>query len=191
MTAREGERKTRGEQEQLERFVELLSTYATEALTARLLDQATGGELTPAQLDALVFLQRHGGCSAKALSEGLNISIPSATRLVDRMVRKALVDRRESGADRRLVQLTVTPAGESALARVRQARVQSLRQTLETFAPEERERLLSLLERFLLAALRDEQTVKDCCRHCGTEHDLSCVVNEAYQALVGHAIESP
>ncbi len=191
MTMQGAEDTRRDDRVQLERFVELLSTYASEVLTSRLLDEATGGELTPAQYEAIVFLHRHGGCSAKALSEGLQISIPSSTRLVDRLVRKKLVDRRESGADRRLVQLTVTPAGGAALQAVRQARVRRLQQALETFAPVERERLLALLERFLLAALRDEQTVRDCCRRCGTEHDLHCVVNEAYQALVGHAIECP
>ena len=181
----------RDKRDQLERFVELLGTYASSVLTGRLLADVTHGELTSAQFDAMMFIERHGGCSAKALSEGLHISIPSSTRLVDRLVRKRLVDRRESGEDRRLVRLTVTPVGLRTLAAMRDARVARLRQTLETFAPAERERLLELMERFLLAALRDEQTVHDCCLHCGADHDGGCVVNEAYLALVGRPIEHP
>ena len=136
-----------------------------------------------------MFIQRHGGCSAKALSEGLRISIPSSTRLVDRLVRKRLVDRRESGVDRRLVILTLTPVGESALGAVREAHLLRLQQTVNTFAPDERDVLLGLLERFLLAALSDVQLVEECCLRCGTEHDVKCVANKAHIALVGRPID--
>ncbi|HEY3375982.1 MAG TPA: MarR family transcriptional regulator [Armatimonadota bacterium] len=175
---------------QLERLVELFGSYVSTVLIGRLLDEETDG-VTPAQLDALSFLERHGGCSAKALSEGLRISIPSSTRLVDRLVRKALVDRRESGVDRRLVILSVTPAGRAALRAVREAHVAGLRQALSTFAPSERDTLLQLLERLLLAALNDVKTVEDCCLRCGSEHDGGCVVNEAHIALVGKPIAHP
>ena len=178
-------------QGRLERLVELLGTYASAVLSGRLLDEATDGELTAAQYDAMSFIQRHGGCSAKALSEGLQISIPSSTRLVDRLVRKGLVDRRESGVDRRLVILSVTETGQLALQAVREMHIARLRNTLQTFDPDEREMLLALLERFLQAALCDVQTVEDCCLRCGTDHDGACVVNEAHIALVGRPIEHP
>jgi DNA-binding MarR family transcriptional regulator len=174
-----------GEGARLERIVELLGTYASAILTGRLLEEATDGALTAAQMDAIVFIRQHGGCSAKALSEGLGISIPSSTRLVDRMVRKGLVDRRESGVDRRLVHLSVTATGEDALRAVRLARVARLREALATLDPTEHEALLGLLERFLRAALRDVFTVEACCRHCGDEHDRACVVNAAHLALLG------
>jgi len=180
-----------GQRDQLERLVELLGGYSSTVLVGRQLEKVTGGELTPAQLEALVYIHRHGGCSAKALSEGLRISIPSSTRLVDRLVRKALVDRRESGEDRRLVQLTVTTTGEHALRLVQEARIDRLQRALEAIPAAERGTLLALLERLLRAAMCDEQTVEDCCLHCGTEHDKSCVVNEAHLALVGRPIDRP
>lgn len=180
-----------GPHDQLARVVELLGIYTSTVLISRQLEKVTGGELTPAQWEALSFLARHGGCSAKALSAGLHISIPSSTRLVDRLVRKLLVDRRESGTDRRLVYLTVTEAGRTALRMVQDARVAQLQQALATFPPDERHTLLGLLERLMRAALRDEQTVTNVCLHCGTEHDRDCVVNEAHLALLGRPIERP
>ncbi len=173
----------------IERVLELLSTYASDVLTARLLEETTGGELTPAQLEALIFIHRHDGCSVKDLSEGLHISIPSSTRLVDRLVRKSLVDRRESGVDRRLVQMTVTPVGVVALKAVRTARLARVEEALAPFAPTERTHLLVVLERFVRAALRDVETVEVCCRHCGNDHDRSCVVNTAHLALAGRPID--
>ncbi|HEX2950773.1 MAG TPA: MarR family transcriptional regulator [Armatimonadota bacterium] len=178
-------------QGQLERLVELLGTYSSSVLIGRLLDETTDGEITPAQFDALAFIERHGGCSAKTLSEGLRISIPSSTRLVDRLVRKNLVNRCESGVDRRLLNLTVTAEGESALRAVREAHITRLQHALESFEPAEREALLKLLERFLQASLSDIETVEDCCLRCGAEHDGACVVNEAHIALVGRPIEHP
>lgn len=178
-------------QDQLERLVGLLGTYSSVVLKDRILEEATGGELTPAQLDALEFIHHHGGCSAKALSEGLHISIPSSTRMVDRMVRKHLVDRRENGEDRRLVMLTVTATGSAALKAVRAAHLARLQQALAPFKPHERSVMLALLERFLHAVLCDIQTVEDCCLHCGSDHNGDCVVNEAHIALVGHPIVHP
>ncbi|MHB9130763.1 MAG: MarR family winged helix-turn-helix transcriptional regulator [Armatimonadota bacterium] len=177
--------------EQLERLVELLSAYSSSVLTGRLLEEATGGELTHAQLDAMTFIQRHGGCSAKALSEGLRISIPSATRLVDRLVLKGMVDRHESGVDRRLIEVYVTATGVDALSVVQRTRIDRFQHALAAFKPEDRETLLRLMEDFLRVVLCDEQTVEDCCRHCGDEHDGGCVVNTAHLALVGRPIEHP
>jgi len=175
--------------DQFEQCFDLLNAYAATVLTERILAEVTDGGLTPAQLDALTYIHRHGGCSAKALAEGLHISIPSSTRLVDRLERKALVDRRESSVDRRLVILTVTPEGEDALATIRAGRVARLQQALETFTPADREHFTALLERLVLAVLRDEQTVNDCCLHCGSEHENSCMANQAHLALVGRPIE--
>jgi DNA-binding MarR family transcriptional regulator len=179
------------ERHQLERFVDLLGAYSALELTTRVLDTVTDGSLTPAQLEALTFIARHGGCSTKTLSEGLRISIPSATRSVDRLVRKQLVDRRESGVDRRLVMLTATPAGEALLHAVQQVRVQRLADALGSLTPAEGAQLLTLLERFLLVALNDEHAVAACCLHCGTEHDGGCVVNAAHTALLGRPVEHP
>jgi len=175
--------------EQLGMFVELLGAYSSAVLTDRLLDEATGGGLTSAQYEALVFVNRHGDCSAKALAEGLHISIPSSTRLVDRLVRKKLMNRREGDADRRLVRLSVTAAGQRALVAIHEARIARLEGALETFDPAERAQLFGLLERLLLATMRDAQTVDDCCLRCGTEHFAACVVNEAHLALKGTPIE--
>lgn len=175
----------------LERFVELLGAYSASVLTARLLDDVTGGGVTPAQFEALEFIHRHGGCSAKALSEGLRISIPSSTRLVDRLVRKTLVDRRESAEDRRLVHLSLTAKAGTVLADVRAARITRLSRALATLSAGEQVQLHDLLERFLRAVLCDEQTVTDCCLHCGSEHDQDCVVNAMHEALLGRPIACP
>jgi DNA-binding MarR family transcriptional regulator len=181
----------RTEREQLERLVEMLGSYAHAVLSGHLLERATGGKLTAAQLHALAFVSRHAGCSTKALSAGLRTSIPSATRLVDRLVRKGLIDRCESGEDRRLVQLRVTPTAETALRSVQEARIAQLEAAVSALPADERPPLLGGLERLLRAMMRDAETVEACCLHCGSAHDRTCVVNTAHVALVGRPIARP
>lgn len=177
--------------EKLGRLVELLGAYASITLTGRLADDTPEGDLTPAQLGAIEYVQHHQGCSVKSLSEGLHISIPSATRLVDRLVRKALVDRRESGVDRRLVTLSLTETGLTALQAVHAAHLGRLNAAMQAFQPEERATLMAMLERFLLAALDDVRTIEGCCRHCGPDHESACILNEAHLALSGTPIANP
>ena len=172
----------------LEGLLDLLALYSSLVLTEQLLAEATGGELTSSQLQGLTFIRQHGDCSAKALSEGLNIAIPSATRLVDRLVRKKLVTRCENASDRRLVKLATTPTGEALLQKVRSAHLARLQQALTNLTQAEQEQLFALLERFLLSALCDESSLRQCCRHCGIEHDGDCLVNEAHKALLGKPI---
>lgn len=172
----------------LEGLLDLLSIYSSSVLTDQLLADSTGGELTSSQLQGLTFIRQHDGCSVKALSEGLYIAIPSATRMVDRLVRKNLVTRCENASDRRLVQLAATAAGMAVLLKVRAAHLALVQQALSTLSPAEQAQLLALLERFLMAALCDETALRQCCRHCGIEHDGDCLVNEAHKALLGRAV---
>jgi DNA-binding MarR family transcriptional regulator len=173
----------------LELLVELLGAFSSSVLTTNLLTEGQASGLTIAQWEALAFLARHGGCSSKALAEGLRISVPSATRLVDRLTRKSLVDRRESEEDRRLVILTLTNEGCRALSRVREARAILLEHALRTLPASDREALLALLEHFLRAVLSDAHALEVMCRHCGTDHTRDCVVNEAHLALLGTPVE--
>lgn len=176
------------ERSSLAGLLDLLGLYSSSVLTDQLLTEATVGELTSSQFQGLNFIRQHAGCSAKALSEGLNIAIPSATRLVDRLVRKNLVTRCENANDRRLVKLAATATGEAVLQKVRAAHLARLQQALTSLSPTEQAQLLTLLERFLIAALCDETALKQCCRHCGIEHDGECLVNEAHKALLGRPV---
>lgn len=177
--------------EKVEQLVDLLGACSSEVLTAHLLDDLTAGQVTPVQLEALSFIDRHREPSVKALAEGLRTSIPSATRLVDRLVRKALVSRRESEVDRRLVELNLTEAGRTMLHQLRRERVARLQHALDTFDAREREVFIQYMDRFLLAMLRDARMAAECCRHCGADHDGACVVNIAHLALAGQPIAHP
>jgi DNA-binding MarR family transcriptional regulator len=65
-------------------------------------------DLTMGQIRALVSLRMHGPCAVGGLAELLAISEPTASQLVDRLVKRGLVERREDAADRRRVLVSLT-----------------------------------------------------------------------------------
>ena len=82
--------------------------------------------LSQPQLRALGYLGRHPGSPLSAVAESLGLGLPTASRLIDGLVRGGYVERQTAASDRRCARLAPTAAGrqalEAALAQV-QARV--------------------------------------------------------------------
>src|SRR5438552_7075407 len=72
-------------------------------------------DLTMAQLKAVLFLEQ-GPSPMSKLASGLQVSLPSATATIDRLVERGLVQRREEPADRRLVVVSLAHDGEALVA---------------------------------------------------------------------------
>jgi DNA-binding MarR family transcriptional regulator len=72
---------------------------------------AAAEETTIAQYRALVVLASRGPQRLVDLAEALNVAPSTAGRMCDRLVRKGLIRRHRARADRRAVQVSVTPAG--------------------------------------------------------------------------------
>jgi DNA-binding MarR family transcriptional regulator len=88
------------------------------------------GSVSLAHLNVLILLEANGAMSMGRLAEALDISVASATGVVDRMEARGLVERRHDAEDRRVV-LVVPGAGAKDLlggidARRRQALVKLL-----------------------------------------------------------------
>ena len=72
---------------------------------------AAAEETTIAQYRALVVLASRGPQRLVDLAEALAVAPSTAGRMCDRLVRKGLIRRHRTRADRRVVQVSVTPAG--------------------------------------------------------------------------------
>jgi DNA-binding MarR family transcriptional regulator len=62
------------------------------------------------QLHALFHMGKHAVTMGE-LAEEMNITLPSATSLVDRLVKSGWVERQPDADDRRIIRLSVTEAG--------------------------------------------------------------------------------
>jgi DNA-binding MarR family transcriptional regulator len=82
-------------------------------------------ELTLAQYRLLAMVAS-GDERASQLAGRLALSKPTVTAVVDGLVERGLLARSEVAADRRVVRLTLTPAGRSALAATEAAMAEQL-----------------------------------------------------------------
>jgi DNA-binding MarR family transcriptional regulator len=87
------------------------------------------GALSLIHLNVLMQLRFRGPVTMSHLAEMLDVSVASATGIVDRMEKKGVIERRRSDEDRRVVEVHVTQMGEdvfSAMQAERQARMTNM-----------------------------------------------------------------
>ena len=95
------------------------------------------GSLSIIQLHVLTILEGEGPVSMSRLAEALDVSVASATGIVDRMEQRALVERRHAANDRRVVLVHPTRAGESVFAELEHQRRMMLRDVLSRLTNDE------------------------------------------------------
>ncbi|MGH9182334.1 MAG: MarR family winged helix-turn-helix transcriptional regulator [Acidimicrobiales bacterium] len=93
--------------------------------------------LSVPQLRALLFVRRRPGGSLSELAAQLGVGLPSASALVERLVRGGRLERSRDPAERRRVALTLTPAGSRELERALGATRARLAETLARVPPAE------------------------------------------------------
>jgi DNA-binding MarR family transcriptional regulator len=105
-------------------------------------------ELNTAQEEVLEVIRRHGPLTLAELGRLLVCEAASPSRLVDGLVRRGYVDRRRGVGDKRVVMLTLTPAGEQAVeATLRIGGVRA--QIAERLTTEQIEQMTALLARLV------------------------------------------
>jgi DNA-binding MarR family transcriptional regulator len=126
-------------------------------ITDELLDEMTGwspgdrlrvfrswlrGSLSLIQLNVLTVLESEGPLPMGRIAETLDVSVASATGIVDRLEERDLVERRPGSTDRRVVEVHPTAAGAAIFRDLLAERRAYLARTLERLTDRE---LASLL----------------------------------------------
>jgi DNA-binding MarR family transcriptional regulator len=93
-------------------------------------------------------------------AELVHVSLPAASRMVDELVRRGFVQRREDAEDRRMKRVRLTDDGRLVIRRLNAARLSGLREFTDGLSDGERRKLAAalgkLLEREEIAACRPE-----------------------------------
>lgn len=113
--------------------------------------------LTNLQLGALGAVYRHSNCMMSDLAQDMFVVPPAATRIVDELVGKNLIERIADDKDRRVVRLRITEQGREAVDRVHQEASVLLAQVLEEMGEEEQLALLKGLQGFINAVMEVEE----------------------------------
>ncbi len=90
----------------------------------------TDVDLTMAQLKTLVVLVDEGPCSIGHIARALNVSLPNASHLVDRLVRLDLAKRAEDATDRRRILASASAKGVDVLQSMRNGGREQIREAL-------------------------------------------------------------
>ena len=140
-------------------FTTLVTASARSARQHERILRAASVSLTPAGLRALRVVERFGPIKVSDVARRLDVDQSTASRQIRPLEEQALVERTSDGDDGRVSWLGLTDAGERVLGRVRDVFLNDFAVALDDWAPEDRDRLGLLLERFradLLAARVDE-----------------------------------
>ncbi|MDX1620701.1 MAG: MarR family transcriptional regulator [Nitriliruptorales bacterium] len=93
-----------------------------------------------------------GARQVSAVADHCGRHVSSASRVVDALVGRGLLNRSEDPDDRRAVHLTLTDEGERIAQRILAAHAEVLSRSLEQLGPEDGAQFLKLLRQFSLAA---------------------------------------
>lgn len=130
----------------------LAASKALVGVAARSLAALDDDEITLPQFRALLLVVEGRATATGDLAELLEVHPSNATRLVDRMVAKGLVERQASPDDRRVVSLGATAGGRAVVGRALRRRRRAIEETLADLAPGEVVAVGSALTRFAAAA---------------------------------------
>lgn len=105
-----------------------------EKLTRRMFTRILGGvartlaenDLSVAQLAALYLIDEQESLRISDVAAELALSAPTASRMVDDLVRQKLVAREEDATDRRARVLTLTAKGRTFVAKSSEARMETI-----------------------------------------------------------------
>lgn len=105
-----------------------------------------GGQMSVPQFRCLAFVARDPGTSIGAVAAFLGVTMPTASAMVDRLMRAGEVASRVSSQDRRRLELELTPAGQAHLRRIRRDARAELAQALSTCNDTDRQQLCQGLD---------------------------------------------
>jgi len=113
--------------------------FAAIGLTTIALEQAAPGDLTFQQWRALVVLGRAGDTRVSDVAARVGVSLPSASRLIARLMERGYVDSARDDHDRRETNVTLTRRGaqvrRAVISRRRQLMMSALGAEAGTLAP--------------------------------------------------------
>src|SRR5690349_17862335 len=75
----------------------------------------SGDDLTVPQFRTLMFVRRHSGASLSEVAEHIGLTLPSISKMIDRLEARDLLARLAAPNDRRRICLELTPLGLSTL----------------------------------------------------------------------------
>jgi DNA-binding MarR family transcriptional regulator len=153
-------------------------TSAVTDLMARQLRDITNDEVTFAQLKLLKMVSLTKGYSVSNVAQFLGVSTAAASRAVDRLVRRGLVNRTEAPEDRRAVELSLTSKGQALLASYDTAAANALDRVFQDLSADQLGQVGELLDRLSVSIVDRADDTEDVCFRCGIHFRDRCLLRQ-------------
>jgi len=95
-------------------------------------------EMSVPQYRTLSYVYRKGGVSLSEVADHIGLTLPTISMLVDGLVARGLMNRREDTEDRRRITLTLTEPGRARLESAQRATVAYLEERLRQLSASDR-----------------------------------------------------
>lgn len=109
----------------IERFTRMLFSKVVERLAVVLSEES----LSFSQVAALHIVDRESKININDISRRLNLSVSATSRLIDELVRKRLIGRKEDQDNRRAKNLSLTASGKTFMDNLSIERVKIIKQS--------------------------------------------------------------
>lgn len=172
------------EKAQIERIQQVMGashifcTTVNEMLE-RSLEEASDEQLVLSQVKLLLLIARpEQRFKVTDVAEFLGVTNAAASRAIDRLVQRGLIDRSVSLEDRRAVDLSLTAASRALLDRFTEIRNRELLRVLGDFPKDKLEQAAELLDELSVRLAELETEEEERCLRCGIHFRDGCVMRD-------------
>jgi DNA-binding MarR family transcriptional regulator len=157
----------------------IFSSAINELMVGQL-DDELGGELTIPQLKLLKLIARTEMESISEIAVFLGVSNAAASKAVDRLVRRGLVERIESTDDRRATRLSLSVKGTFLLKRYEDVQNKVLEGLFRQFMAEDFVETAELLDQLSADLVSRESVPQELCFRCGIYFRDRCLLRDLH-----------
>lgn len=158
--------------------VRILSTTIDEWMEQEL-REVTDDRVTPSQLKVLKLVARTNARRIGDVADFLAVSNAAASKAVDRLVRRGLIRRTEAAADRRAVELSLTPEGRTLLAQYEAATNQVLKELFGSLDQEQLKDTAQFLDQLSTEVVKTGRVRDGICLRCGIHFRDRCILRQS------------
>lgn len=107
--------------------------------------------LSMIQLQALIFIKQNPETPMKAVAEYLKVELPSATSIIEKLVKLSFIKRETDKDDRRLVLLNLTDKGRQLLEEATKERAKNMEKIFTYLSEKDKEELSRIFDTLIKA----------------------------------------
>ena len=124
-----------------------LVPHLVRGMFKRKMDALGKGYITLPQYLSLELIDSYGLLKMKEIARELNVTLPAATGMIERLYKLGLVKREYEPRDRRVIEIILTPKGKKVLNDVRRKRRKAIEEVFSNLSERERRAYLNILRK--------------------------------------------